>query len=64
MVTLLIYLILLLAIFATLFYVVDMLPIPEPQFKQLAKIIIALVLLLVLVDVLTGSRILRLPPPY
>lgn len=61
MVQLLIWVLVLILIFGALFYVIDLLPIPNPPFKQIAKIVLALIFVLILIDALIGPGYLRYP---
>jgi hypothetical protein len=58
---LLIWCLVLILIFGTLFYVVDKLLVIPDNFKQLAKIILALIFVLILVDALIGPGYLHYP---
>jgi len=59
--SLLIWILILILIFGVLFYVVDKLLVIPDNFKQLAKIILALIFVLILVDALIGPGYLRYP---
>lgn len=56
----LIWLLILLIVFAVLFYVIDLLPL-DTNLNRIAKAIVGVILLLVLLSALFGSPILRLP---
>jgi hypothetical protein len=60
MIQLLIYVLVILLIFGVIFYVIDLFPGP-PNFKLIAKAILALVLLLVLLDLVLGGGFLQRP---
>jgi hypothetical protein len=56
LITLLVYCL----VFGVLYYVISLLPLPPP-FGQIAQIVLALILLLVVVDLLLGGRFLSWP---
>lgn len=55
MIAFLIYVIVLLLIFGVIWYVIDLLPITPPNFKQIIKAIVGLILVLILLGMLFGG---------